>query len=162
MKNLSRENILHRSFEISVLLKGIDGVLEIIGGFLLIFMSQGTLSKILFFLTQHELSEDPKDLIANYLIQLVQNLSIDTKLFAAFYLFSHGIIKIFLVIELLRNRLWAYPVSIVFLVIFILYQLYRLSNNYSSGLILLTLFDIFVIFLIGHEYKHVERFRKIQ
>jgi uncharacterized membrane protein len=35
------------------------------------------------------------------------------------------VVKVFLVVALLRNKLWAYPWLIITLVVFIEYQLYR-------------------------------------
>jgi uncharacterized membrane protein len=64
---------------------------------------------------------------------------------------------VLLVIGLLRNKLWAYPVSLVALGLFIVYQLYRFSYTHGIGLIILTIFDIIVIALIYHEYRLVRR-----
>jgi uncharacterized membrane protein len=69
------------------------------------------------------------------------------------YLLSHGIIKIILVVALLQQRLWAYPWLIVFLSIFIVYQIYRLVLHLSLGLLALTLFDIFIVALTVLEYR---------
>ena len=61
------------------------------------------------------------------------------------YLLSHGVVKLFLIAGLLRNRLWAYPVSLVVMGLFIAYRLYCHAQNGGAGLIVLTLFDLFVI-----------------
>jgi uncharacterized membrane protein len=66
---------------------------------------------------------------------------------------NHGIVKPLPVIRLLRNKLWAYPASLIILGLFIVYQLYRFSYTHGAGLILLTVFDIFVMGLIWHEYR---------
>jgi uncharacterized membrane protein len=72
-----------------------------------------------------ELIEDPNDFVAIHLLSIAQNFTVGTQHFYAFYLLSHGVVKVFLVIGLLRNKLWAYPVSLVVLGLFIVYQLYR-------------------------------------
>ena len=79
------------------------------------------------------------------------------KSFATFYLLSHGIVKLFLVAGLLRNKAWAYPASLAVLGLFIAYQLYRLTFAFSIALVLLTVFDFVVIWLIWHEYRLVLR-----
>ena len=61
--------------------------------------------------------------------------------------------KLLLVIGLLRGKLWSYPASLVVLGLFIAYQLYRFSYTQGIGLIVLTVFDVFVMGLIWHEYK---------
>ena len=111
------------------------------------------LNAIVAFLTQHELSEDPKDFLATHLVSYAQSFTPSTSLFLALYLLSHGIIKIILVVALLQQRLWAYPWLIVFLSVFIVYQIYRLVLHMSLGLLALTLFDIFIVGLTVLEYR---------
>lgn len=67
------------------------------------------------------------------------------------------VVKLLLVIGLLRNKLWSYPVSLVVLGLFITYQLYRFSYTHGAGLIVLTVFDIVIMGLIWHEYGLVRR-----
>jgi len=66
---------------------------------------------------------------------------------------NHGIAKPLPVIRVPRNKLWSYPASLIILGLFIVYQLYRFSYRHGAGLILLTVFDIFVMGLIWHEYR---------
>jgi uncharacterized membrane protein len=101
--------------------------------------------------------EDPKDFVATHLLAFAQNFSIEMKQFYAFYLLSHGVIKLLLVIGLLRNKLWSYPASLVVFGLFIVYQLYRFSYTHEAGLIVLTVLDIVVIGLIWHEYGVMRR-----
>src|SRR5260221_13701189 len=118
---------LDDTFKISVTIKGVDGVLEIIGGIALLFVRPSTIDRLARSLTQHELSQDPHDFIARHLLNSAGHLTHGSTLFAAIYLLSHGIAKVVLVVELLRDRLWAYPAMIVLLALFIAYQLHRLA-----------------------------------
>jgi uncharacterized membrane protein len=151
-----QKDIVHISFEIGLLLKGIDGLLEIIGGVLMLFLSPNRLNWLIRFFTQHELSEDPKDRVANLLITLSSSFSISTQQFAVFYLISHGIIKCILILLLWRRKLWAYPLTIVSLILFIAYQIYRYTLTQSVFLILLTVFDVVMIALTYLEYKNLK------
>ena len=151
------ERRIHQIFEISVLLKGVHALIECIGGLVLAFISTSAIASLVNSLTQEELIEDPNDFVAAHLLSLAQNFTVSTQHFYAFYLLSHGLIKVFLVIGLLRNKLWAYPVSLVVLGLFIVYQLYRFSYTHGFGLIFLTVFDVFVMGLIWHEYRLVRR-----
>jgi uncharacterized membrane protein len=58
---------------------------------------------------------------------------------------------------LLKNKLSAYPASLIALGLFVLYQLYRFSYTHAAGLIVLTVFDLLVMSLIWHEYRLVGR-----
>ena len=107
------------------------------------------------FLTEEELIEDPGDFLVTRLLDFTQNFSVSSKAFYAFYLLSHGAIKLFLVSGLLRGKLWSYPASLAALTLFIANQLYRYSYTHSFGLIVLTIFDVFVMALIWHEYQLV-------
>ena len=152
------ERRIHRIFEISVLLKGTHAVVESIGGIALYFISTDTIVAFVNRITQEELLEDPNDFIATWLLGMARDFSVASKSFYSFYLLSHGLIKLWLVVNLLRNRLWSYPASLVVMAAFIVYQLYRFSYTYSLGLMLLTIFDVFVIALIWHEWQLVKRF----
>jgi len=144
--------LLDQTFAVSIILKGLDGAFEVIGGVLLFVVSPATISRIVTTLTQHELSEDPHDVIATHLLKTAHGLTGSATLFGALYLLSHGVVKIVLVVALLREQLWAYPWMIAFLGVFILYQLYRLAFRLSAGLVALTVFDAFIVALTYREY----------
>lgn len=154
------ERRIHKVFEISVVLKGVHALIESIGGIALYLVSTATIQSWVNFVTQEELNEDPGDFIAMHLLDFAQNFSIDSREFYGFYLLSHGTIKLVLVLGLLREKRWSYPASLAALALFIVYQLYRYSYTHSLGLIVLTIFDIFVIALIWHEYGLVRRHLK--
>lgn len=101
--------------------------------------------------------EDPNDFIAGYLSQMASQFSVASKQFYAFYLLSHGLIKLLLVIGLLRGKLWSYPASLVALGAFMVYQVYRYSYTHSPGLLVLTVFDAIVMWLIWQEWQAVRR-----
>jgi uncharacterized membrane protein len=137
-----------------LLLKAADGVLEVVAGAMLLIVSPSTIERIARSLTAHELSEDPHDRIAQYILHTTGHLSSGTTLFAAVYLLSHGVSKIVLVALVLRDRLWAYPWLIALLGVFIAYQLYVLIFlKFSWSLTALTVFDVFLVLLAWREYK---------
>jgi uncharacterized membrane protein len=148
---------MHRLFSLGVWLKGIDGVLEIAGGVLLLAAGPGAIGNVVRFLTQRELAEDPQDLVANALRHAVHGLGPHAQLFGAGYLIGHGAVKIGLVAGLLRGKLWAYPAALAVLSIFIAYQLYRLLYAYSLPLALLTVLDAVIVFLIWRESVAMRR-----
>ncbi len=152
MDRASEKNI-RLAFLISLGFKGAHAVLETIGGTLLFFVSTGFIYSLVQMLTLVEITEDPNDFIANYLLRSAQAFTVDTKTFVALYLLAHGVVKLFLVFALLKNKLWAYPLSLLVFGLFIAYQLYRFAYTHSPFLILLTLFDLVVMWLIWHEYK---------
>jgi uncharacterized membrane protein len=143
------EKQIHQIFQISVFIKGVLALIECAAGVAFALVSTSSIKNLVDMLTQEELIEKPQDFIATHLLAAGQHFSVETKHFYAFYLLSHGLVKLLLVIGLLRNKLWSYPV----LGLFSVYQLYRFSYTHGAGLIVLTVFDIFVIGLIWHEYR---------
>ncbi len=146
-----------RLFRLSVSLKGLDAALEIIGGIALLFISPGFTLRLVALLTQDELAEDPRDIVATRLLAAARGLSLGTEHFWALYLLAHGVPKLLLVVALLRGELWAYPIAILVFAGFILYQLYRFTLTHGLGLVALSLFDAVVIWLIWLEYRALRR-----
>jgi uncharacterized membrane protein len=144
---------LDRAFEVGIILKGLNGLAELVGGLLLLFATPGSIRRLAVVLTQGELSEDPHDIIARYLLHTASGLTGSAVHFGAVYLLLHGAVKVVLVIALLLNKLWAYPSMIVVLLIFIGYQLYRIALQPSAGLVLLTAFDAVIVALTWREYR---------
>ena len=153
MSRFRARDPLDRIFEIGIILKGLDGVLEAIGGVLLFAVTPATIDRLVASLTQHELSEDPNDFIASHLLGYAHGLTGSAVTFAAVYLLVHGVIKIVLVAALLRNQAWAYPWMIGFLLVFIGYQLYRLALSPTFGLAALTIFDALIVWLTWREWR---------
>jgi uncharacterized membrane protein len=142
-----------KAFRVSLYLKGLDGLLEILGGILLLIISPEQINHLARWLTQGELSEDPHDFIANHILKTAHDLTGASLAFGAAYLLSHGIVKIVLVVEVLRDHLWAYIGLIGVTSLFVIYQVYRMAVNFSVGLFLLTLFDLLIIYLTQKEYR---------
>jgi uncharacterized membrane protein len=156
-KKLFTQRNIHIAFGASLLLKGLFALCETIGGILAYFVTQEFLLNIVQVLTQEELAEDPRDLVANYLLHQAEQLSVSAQHFAALYLLSHGVIKLALIVGLLRKKLWCYPAAIVVFGLFILYQVYLYGFTHSVSLLLITAFDILIVGLTWHEYRYLRR-----
>ena len=144
---------LYRVFELSIIFKGIFALLELTGGFGALFVSSTYILRMVTALTQEELSTDAKDFFARYLLTSAQHFSLSSQHFVAYYLIIHGGVKLFLVGGLMMNKRWSYPLAIAVFGGFIIYQIFRFTLTHSLWLLVLTVFDIFVIWLIWHEYK---------
>lgn len=151
------ERRVHQVFLLSILLKGAHAVIECAGGLALALVSTDTIANLVDRFTQEELIEDPNDILATHLLGWAQDFSVASKQFYAFYLLSHGVVKLLLVVGLLKGKLWSYPASLIVFGLFIVYQLYRFSYTHGAGLIALTVLDVVVMFLIWHEYNLVRR-----
>lgn len=148
-----RQRVVGEAFDIGVVLKGIDGVLEILGGLFLLLVPLRDLRRFLIWVTGHELNQDPKDFIATHLVHLANTLSVSGYRLTIAYLLIHGFVKVFLVVMLLRRRLWAYPTAIAVFAAFGVYQVYQYTYSRSLLLLALTVLDVLVIVLTAWEYR---------
>ena len=154
--NQSTQRIIDKTFDLAVIAKGIDGVLEVLGGMLLVLVKPSTINWLITLLTQHELIEDPRDLLSATLLALGHYLAIGSQTFASIYLLTHGLAKIMLVGALLFNLRWAYPSALVFFSLFVIYEVYRYTITFSPWLIAAVLIDTVVIVLIWLEYQTIQ------
>lgn len=144
---------LDRTFRITIALKGLDGLLEVVVGAFLLFVSADSISRLVRSITAHELAQDPTDFVARHLLNSVGHLHRGATIYSAVYLLAHGVAKVVLVGLVLRNKLWAYPLMIALLLAFIGYQVYQLTSRLSIALVLLSLFDALVVWLTWREYR---------
>jgi uncharacterized membrane protein len=157
VREFLRRSPVQIAFDVGMFFKGLDGVLEIVGGLLLFVVKPETITRIIITLTQRELSEDPHDVVASQLARLTQDFSASAQVFAGVYLLSHGVIKVVLVASLLLEQLWAYPAAIVVFTLFIVYQMYRYVLEPSTSMIVLSGLDVIVIALTWLEYRRLQR-----
>jgi len=151
------EGVVTMAFDISVILKGIDGLLEILGGLLLLIIPLRDIKALLIWITGKELSRDPKDFVATHIARLAHMLDMSAYNFTIAYLLIHGFVKVFLVYALLRRYLWAYPAAILAFTAFGVYQVYQFTFSHSLLLLALTVLDVVVIVLTVWEYRILRR-----
>jgi uncharacterized membrane protein len=149
------KTLLDKTYELGIIIKGIDGTLELIGGTLVLALSPGAINSTTRFLTQNALQEDPHNFIATHIAHAGHNLAAGHNIFAALFLLTHGLVKVVLVTCLLLNKLWAYPWALGALGLFLVYQAYQLITAPTFGMAFLTVLDIVIIGLIYREWQKV-------
>lgn len=154
MKFTLSEKNWRRFFQLAMAVKGFDGILGMIAGTVLLFITKVRLNKDFAILVGGELFEKPRDFLINYLYQLLQHLSVGGKTFASIYILIHGFLNIVLVIGLYKEKLRAYWWAIGIVGLFILYLLYRFIITHSGPTALLIGFDILFILLAWREYHY--------
>ncbi len=75
--------------------------------------------------------------------------SIKSTLFASICLIGHGLVKIFLIYALRREKL---PGALRFIALSVVYQLYRFARTLSIALLIFALLDVCVAWFIWREY----------
>ncbi len=145
------EKRIHQIFVVSILLKGLHALIEVAGGIALYFFSTDAIIRWLY-----ANAGESNDLIARF----ARTFTGQEHHFYAFYLVSHGLVNLAIVIALLSQRLWAYPATFAVLAAFMAYQLCRYTYTQDLGLIALTVLDLIVMGLAWHEYELVKRTRR--
>lgn len=156
MEPIKEEKEIYQLFRLSLFLKGAASFLEILGGILVFVIPPAFITNIVITLTRPELAEEPGDFIATHLVTLAQQFAVSSTVFIALYLLSRGIIKLGLILALFKNKLWAYPISLVVLGLFVLYQIYQIFTSHSLLIVGLTIFDLVVMYFIWREYRIVK------
>ncbi len=140
-------------YEVGIIFKGLNGLLETVVGVILLLT--GTLTHSVATLIQNHLLIHPS--LGFCCATLQETPFHSTLLFIGFYFLIHGLVNIFLVIALLKNAPWAYPTSLFLFGSLIIYQFYRVAMHHSLTLFVVTLFDCFIVALIAHEYdRHLK------
>jgi uncharacterized membrane protein len=145
--------LLHESFRAGITLKGIDGILEAIGGIVLWSIRPSELNRIALRFLETDLPFDRHEFITRHLYQATQHLAYGGKHFASLYLLAHGLIKALLVAALWFDALWAHPLTMVVFGLFSVYQVHRFLHTHSVALLLITVFDVLIIWLTWREYR---------
>ena len=153
MENKFIRKLIDESFEIGIFLKSLFGFFEVLAGIVLAVSGRLVINNLIIILTQQEISEDPKDFFANFLIKTSRDFSSGAHIFAVTYLIFHGILNIFLGISLLKEKIWAYPAAISLFSLFLIYEIYRCFHTHSLMLLFLIIFDTFILLLIFLEYR---------
>ena len=145
--------MLDRYFRIVVILKALDGLLEVLGGLILIFVPISRLKGLVEQLATYEVGPGRHAFIGNFILSMDHHVSAHLQLFAVIYLLGHGSIKIFLTAALLWRRYRLYPYAMGFLIAFIGYQCYTIGYSHSIVLAVLTSLDVAIVVLTYMEWK---------
>lgn len=148
-----KDRVLDLLFLVGVLCKGIDGLVELIGGIGLLVISPAALREAADAVTAQELSEDPHDVVANLIRHSAAHLGGGGMAFLALYLLFHGVVKLAIVIALLVGSRRFYPWAIVALGAFVVFQAYELVVTPSVGVVGLTILDLIIIWLTWREWR---------
>ncbi len=144
----------HRVFKTITILKGIHALLEILLGIFLLILTKEFISSTIVVFVEGRFAGDPSGFIAQYITQFGIDLSLGIKLFFAFYFGIHGVVNFSLVYGITKRPSFAYPISLLIFIGFLIYESYSYFIFASLWLFLITFFDILFIGLLFYEYHH--------
>lgn len=148
-------NLLDKFYEVGILIKGVDGLIELLSGLLLLLVPPHAILSVTYWLTRGELAQDPHDFFAKHLLHAGSHLAEGHNAFVVAFLLIHGAVKVGLVVALLLNKYWAYPIGLALLSLLLLYQVYQLITKPTVGMALLSVLDAVIIWLVWREWQRV-------
>ncbi|MHB0866002.1 MAG: DUF2127 domain-containing protein [Minisyncoccota bacterium] len=148
-----REKDILWLFDLALILKAVNGSLEMLGALLVLFVPPSLVLKLAEFATGGELAQDPSDPIVAFIREAARAFAVHTHYFLAFYLALHGLIKVLLVIAIFAKKKMAYPLFMLSLAVFGAYEAYRGFVLHELLLQALALFDFALLLLTVHEYR---------
>ena len=148
-------NLFNTVYDIGIIIKGIDGFIELMAG-LVLLVAPSVAHTILMFI-HNEFAEGPthhlRQYIAQYVAHVDTNLAKAGMMFLIIFLISHGVVKLALVYALLKKIVQAYPIALVVLGLFLVYQIYAFIREPGIGMGLFIILDAAIIGLVWREYK---------
>lgn len=146
-----------RLFRIALVVKGVDGALELIGAVLVLAVPGDLVNRLVAEILARDLVGPPDGTLARHLIAGTAEFSAGNRTFAVAYLALHGALKLVLVAALLKRWVQAYPVAIAVLGAFVVYEAYRAVHTGSILLPFLAALDVAIIVLVVREYVALRR-----
>lgn len=149
------KTVLDKTYEIGIVIKGVDGILELLGAALLIAVPPHYFESFAKWLTDIEAGSSGHGFISSHVLQIGHRLAEGHDVFGILFLLTHGLVKVVLVACLLRQKLWAYPFGMGALTLFLAYQLYEMVMRPTFGMGFLTVLDAIIIWLVWREWQQV-------
>ena len=148
-----RPALLHLAYLIAIIIKGIDGLVETVAGTLIAIYGSHQVYQLAVWLTAPEIARHPESHAVHAIRHGAYGFAHSSHRFAVVYLLAHGILKLGLVINLLIEHLWIFPVSITVLLGFFAFMAAKLAAHWSPWLFAFAMFDLLTVALNANEWR---------
>lgn len=148
-----REKDILWFFDLALILKMVNGALEILGAILILIVPPAFVIRIAEFATSGEIGLDSDDPIATAIRDAATTFTVHTHYLVALYLVLHGAIKVLLVMGIFAGKRIAYPLFMIALALFGAYEAYRGFVRQELLLQALAVFDLSLLVLTSYEYR---------
>ena len=128
------------------------GFFRVIFGFVLLNVVGTLLLDVVSRLMSHELNQDPSDILYRFISSILTSHPLYVTYFLAVYFIFWGVLDIVLSYNLIKQKMWAFPVSFILISFFILYELIRYTHTHSTILLFIILLDALILWLIQRQY----------
>ena len=143
-------------FRIGMYWRIVYGFLRLVVATLLIQKIGTPVSQVLYSVWSGEQSEDPRDVFLNFFSSILGHFPYHVTYFLVSYLVFWGLVDIVLSISLLKHKLWAFPVTLSLIGLFVIYEIYRFFHTHSLLLLWIIIVDFVLMWLIRNEYRNLK------
>ena len=144
---------LHWVFESTLFLKSIFALFEIAAGLGLWLVPHWRINQFVGWLTHNQLIDNRRSPVFVQVSRALSDFSLASQHFYALYLLAHGAIKLAIIIMLMRQLRFAYPLGMLVFTGFIILQMHRWTHTHSPALLALSVLDAVVIWLTWREWR---------
>ena len=142
-------------FRLSMYWRILYGAVRIIFGIKLLTLIGTPLTTLFTDYLGPSMAAHPHDRVYPLVQHTLQHHSFVVTYFLASYLLFWGAVDIFLSFNLLKDRIWAFPISLYLIGIFMVYELLRFTHTHSLLLLMLIGVDSGIMYLIYREYQRM-------
>ena len=96
---------------------------------------------------------DPGDRKTEFMQHLIAGLPLDARAFVCIYLLLHGGLKIAIVAGLLSAKRLAYPLGLLGLGAFVIYEVTEYFIHHHYGILMIAGFDVFIMVMVAREWR---------
>ena len=149
----TKRSLTHIAYVVTVAIKGFDGGVETLAGLVIWLTGPQRLYRWVVRITAPELYDGEHVRAVHAIRRGAEHLAITGGHFVVFYLLVHGVLKLGLAIELLRDRSrWIYPFATAILGGFIIFMTGHLILHWSLWVLGFALFDVLTVALVVTEW----------
>lgn len=150
----NRTALFHRAYQAAIAIKGLDGAIETLAGLLVAIAGAERIYNFAVWITAPEIASNPDSKTAHLIRHGASGLMQGAETFVVIYLLVHGILKLGIAINLLRDKNWIFRPAIVILSGFVIFMSYKLTRHWSIWLLSFALFDVLTIALVVNEWRN--------
>lgn len=140
-------------FRIGMVWRIFYGSVRLIVGIFFLRIVGTPLVDVFYQVMRREHLEDPTDLLIQVAGPALQHAPLTVTYFLAGYLIFWGVIDVVLSISLIKEKTWAFPISMYLIGIFVVYEFYRFLHTHSLILLGVIAVDVVLFYLIRREYR---------
>ena len=143
----------HDIYLISLALKLFFAVLEVLCGLAIYFVPLEQIHALTHWILDLRIFAYPGDRKTEFMQHLIAGLPLDARAFVCIYLLLHGGLKIAIVTGLLSGKRLAFPLGLLGLGIFVIYELTEYFIHHHYGILMIAGFDVFIMMMVAREWR---------